>query len=124
MHGNIVKENNMNKNLNNDQEVNNSVFLMGTITKNPELKEIKGGSALCSFTMATENKFEGKDGKTKTMNNYHSIKAWGKLAHACKDNYSEGARVKLRGKLKTSSFEKNGQKVYQTSVELLQIKPQ
>ncbi len=113
----------MNENLNNHQEVNNSVFLMGTITKSPDLKETVNGRSYCHFTVATKSTFQGTDGNEKSMNNYHNIQAWGKMAELCNENYRKGSKVKLRGKLKTSSYQKDGQKVIKTSVEVLKIQP-
>lgn len=104
------------------ENITNQVFLQGKITKAPELKKTENGNSMCNFTMATINEFKGLNGQTKKVNDYHFIKAWGKLAVLCQQNYEVGSEIKIKGKLKTSSYQKNGQKVFQTSVELQQIK--
>ena len=103
-------------------DINNQVFLQGSISKDLELTKTKGGNFLCSFSLATDDTYNDSDGETIKRTDWHQIKAWGKIAFAVHKNFSKGSMVKLKGKLKTSTYEKEGIKHYATSVEVFQIK--
>lgn len=103
-------------------EVNNQVFLQGSISNDLELIRTKGGNSLCSFSLATDDTYQDSDGKTVKQTDWHQVKAWGKVAHVVSKNFAKGSMVKIKGKLKTSTYQKDGVKMYATSVDLLQIK--
>jgi len=104
------------------ENITNQVFLQGTIDKEPQLKKTKQGSPYCSFSVKTEEPPKDPKKKNEKHLDWHKIKAWGKIAEEAAKNFRKGDAVKLKGKLKTSSFEKDGIKHYSTSVELQQIK--
>jgi single-strand DNA-binding protein len=105
------------------ENITNQVFLQGTIDKEPLLKKTKKGSSYCSFSVATEEPPKDPKKKNEKHIDWHKIKAWGKMAEEAAKNFRKGDLVKLKGKLKTSSFEKDGTKQYITSVELTHIRP-
>jgi len=103
-------------------DVTNQVFLQGTIGKRPIAQKTKGKGTFCAFSLATDEAFKDSDGETVKHTNWHQIKAWGKIATSVSKSYAKGDLVKLKGKLKTSTYEKDGMKMYNTSVELTHIK--
>jgi single-strand DNA-binding protein len=88
----------------------NKVFLMGNLTKDPELKYIPSGSAVTSFGMAINRKFKAKDGSMKDDVCFVNITVWGKTAENCNEYLSKGSPVFVEGRLQYRSYEKDGQK--------------
>jgi single-strand DNA-binding protein len=113
----------MNSNKPAPENITNQVFLQGTIDKEPQLKRTKQGSSYCSFSIATEETSKNANKKNQKLFYWHHIKAWGSIAEEAAKNFKKGDVVKLKGKLKTSSYEKNGAKKYDTSVVLTHIRP-
>ncbi len=104
------------------ENITNQVFLQGTIDNEPVLKKTKQGSPYCSFSVKTEEPPKDPKKKNEKHLDWHKIKAWGKIAEEAAKNFKKGDVVKLKGKLKTSSYELNGAKKYDTSVVLTHIK--
>ncbi len=84
----------------------NKVTLIGNLTKDPELKYIQQGNAVCTFGLATNRSWlpsEGSERREETE--YHRLVAWGKLAELCSQLLSKGRKVYIEGRLQTRSWE-------------------
>ena len=93
----------------------NKVCLIGNIGKSPEYKEFPNGNLL-SFSVATTESFKDKKGDWVKNTEWHNISLWGKSAYYYAEKLNKGNRVYVEGKLKTDSYEKDGQKKYITKV--------
>jgi len=92
----------------------NRVTLFGRLGKDPELKQA-GGTSILKFSLATsERKKQGEQWIDHTE--WHSVVVFGKRAEALSRLLAKGSRVLVEGKLRTSSWEKDGQKQYKTEV--------
>jgi single-strand DNA-binding protein len=90
----------------------NNVCLIGRLTRNPEVRETAGGTAVCNFTLAIDDGW-GENKKT----NYIPVLAFGKTAENCGKFLAKGKQCAVTGKIQTGSFEKkDGTKVYTTDV--------
>ena len=89
----------------------NKVILVGGLGKDPEMKYTSSGKAVCNFSIATDEFYNGEK-KTE----WHRIVAWGKTAELCGQYLSKGSKVGIDGKLTTRSWEQNGEKKYMTEV--------
>ena len=94
----------------------NKVILIGNLGKDPELRRTQSGTAVVSFSMATTEKFKGKDGQQKEETEWHNCTAWNKSAEILAQYLKKGSSVYIEGKLKTRSWEDNGVKKYATDV--------
>ena len=94
----------------------NKVILVGNLGKDPELRRTQSGTAVVSFSMATTEKFKGKDGQQKEETEWHNCTAWNKSAEILAQYLKKGSSVYIEGKLKTRSWEDNGVKKYATDV--------
>jgi single-strand DNA-binding protein len=84
----------------------NKVTLIGNLTKDPELKYIQQGNAVCTFGLATNRSWlpsEGSERREETE--YHRLVAWGKLAELCSQLLTKGRKVYIEGRLQTRSWE-------------------
>ncbi|MBI4379257.1 MAG: single-stranded DNA-binding protein [Nitrospinae bacterium] len=88
----------------------NKVFLMGNLTRDPELRYTPGGSAVASFGLAVNRKFkQGEETKEETC--FVDITVWGKQAENCAEYLTKGRGVLVEGRLSYRSWEtEEGQK--------------
>ena len=76
----------------------NKVILVGNLGKKPELRYTPGGQAVANFTLATNERFGGKDGQeAKERTEWHRIVVWGRTAENCGQYLDKGIRHPLRG---------------------------
>ncbi len=94
----------------------NKVMLIGNLTKDPEVKFTGQGTAVASFSVATDESYKGKDGKKVEKAEFHNITAWGKLAELCGEYCQKGSQVYIEGRLNTDKVEKDGVTKYYTKV--------
>lgn len=94
----------------------NRVILMGRLGSDPESKALKGGP-LCKFSIATSEKYTGRDREKHEVVEWHNISVFGKFAEPCMKYLSKGSKVLIEGKLKTRSWTtENGEKRFQTVI--------
>ena len=89
----------------------NKVHLIGNLTRDPELRYTQSGKAVARFTLAINEGY----GENKRAD-FPTIIVWGKTAETIGNNLCKGSKVAVNGKITTSSYEKNGQKIYTTEV--------
>ena len=81
----------------------NTVILVGRLTRDPELKFLQSGKAVCKFTLAVDKPFGDKEA------DFIPIVVWQKLAETCANHLSKGRLVAVAGRLQIRSYEKDGQ---------------
>lgn len=82
----------------------NKVILIGRLTKDPELKEIKDGSTqFCKFSLAVNNGHINENGERDV--DFIPVIIWGKQAIVFANYMKKGSLVSITGKLKIRSFE-------------------
>jgi single-strand DNA-binding protein len=94
----------------------NRVTLLGNVGKNPEVRAAPSGSIIANFSIATTDRYKDKAGEWKESTDWHNIASFGKLAEIVRDYVHKGSPVYVEGKLRTRSWEKDGQKQYRTEV--------
>ena len=83
----------------------NKVILIGNLGSDPELRSTPGGSSVASFTLATNESWNDKEGTRQERTEWHRIVAWGKLAEICSQYLRKGKQVYIEGRLTTRSWE-------------------
>lgn len=78
----------------------NKVILVGTVTRAAELRYLPTGTAVCGFTVTTEENFTDKQGNARTMTHRQPVVQWGKNAEALVKTIIPGVLVCVQGKLK------------------------
>jgi single-strand DNA-binding protein len=94
----------------------NKVMQIGNLTKDPELKTLPNGSAVCNFDIAMNEKWKDKQGQLQERTEYSRIVVWGKQAESSAKFLSKGSSVFVEGKMSTRNYDKDGTKVYITEV--------
>ena len=83
----------------------NKVILVGNLGRDPEVRYTKAGQAVASFSLATSERWTGKDGNKEEKTEWHRIVAWGKLGEICGEYLSKGKQVYIEGRLQTREWE-------------------
>lgn len=95
----------------------NKATILGVLGRNPEVKYAGNGNAICTLSVATNEQWKDKaTGEQKESTEWHSVKIFGRLAEVAGEYLTKGARVYLEGKIKTESWEKDGEKKYKTVI--------
>lgn len=89
----------------------NKVILIGRLTRDPELKYTPNGTAVATFTLAVNRKFN------RDETDFIDIVAWRGLAENCANYLGKGRMAAVEGRLQVRTFEgKDGQKRKATEV--------
>lgn len=95
----------------------NKVFLIGNLTKDPELKALPSGVKVCNMGLATNRFSKDKDGNRQEVVEYHNITAFARLGELCNQYLKKGRQIYVEGRLQTRSWDgQDGQKRYRTEV--------
>ncbi|MCX5680385.1 MAG: single-stranded DNA-binding protein [Candidatus Omnitrophica bacterium] len=95
----------------------NKVFLIGNLTRDPELRYIPSGSAVATFTVAVNRVFNTQAGEKKEQVSFIRVVVWGRRAEVCGEYLSKGSPVFVEGRLQSRDWEtQDGQKRSTTEV--------
>lgn len=83
----------------------NKVILIGNLGADPEVRYTQDGTAAASFTVATTERWKGKDGQMQEQTEWHRVTAWRRLAEICGEYLAKGSRVYIEGKLQTRKWQ-------------------
>ena len=101
----------------------NQTVLVGRLGKDPEIRYLASGQAMCKFSLATSEKYK-RDGEEKESTAWHNIVVWGSLGEAADESFTKGNEVIVIGKTNTRSWEdKDGNKRTTTEVTATHIGP-
>ncbi len=99
------------------KNINNYTQLIGRVGKSVDLKEFETGNKKASFSLATNESYNDKNGKKVEKTYWHNIIAWGNVAGWMKDSLDKGDRVLVQGKLTHRKYENtNGEARYITEI--------
>lgn len=93
----------------------NHIFIIGNLTKDPELRHTQDGTAVCGFTVAVNRK--------KTQNNqdpgadFFNVNVWRNLGENCHRFLEKGKKVAVTGRISLRTWEKDGK--HGASLEVL-----
>lgn len=108
----------------------NKAIIVGNLGKDPEVKFLINGDAVCSFSIATTDSWKDKEGQKQEKTEWHNIVMYRKLAEIAGEYLKKGSPVYVEGALQTRKWtNKEGQERYTTeivanSMQMLGGKPQ
>lgn len=97
----------------------NSVNLTGRLVADPELRYSASGTAFANSTIAVQRNFKNQQGEYES--DFIRLTASGKRAETFANYFHKGSLLGISGEIRTGSYEKNGQKVYTTDVNINQL---
>lgn len=93
----------------------NKVFLIGRLTKDPDIRYTGSNIAVASFTLAVDRSFTNQNGEVDA--DFIKITVWRKQAENVGKYLKKGSQIAVDGRIQTGSYDDpNGQKVYTTEV--------
>jgi len=94
----------------------NKVILIGNLGRDPELRLIPNGTAVCNFSIATTERWT-KNGEKQERTEWHNIVSWDRTAEIAGEYLRKGSRVAIEGKLQTREWtDKSDVKRYTTEI--------
>ena len=96
----------------------NRVTLLGHAGRDPEIRNLQNGGKAASFTLATTEKWKGKDGKPAESTEWHRIVVYGPTVEAVEKMLRKGDAVLVEGRIATRDYrDKDGNE--RTIVEIV-----
>lgn len=95
----------------------NKVMLIGNLGKDPEVRYTTSGTPVASFSLATSERFKGKNGDWEEKTEWHNVILWGRLAEIAGEYLGKGKTVYIEGRLQTRKWQdREGKDRYTTEV--------
>jgi single-strand DNA-binding protein len=96
----------------------NKVILIGNLGKDPEVRYMPSGSAICNLRLATTRNWKNKDsGERQEETEWHSVALFDRLAEIAGEYLKKGRPVYIEGRLRTRKWtDKDGQERYTTEI--------
>lgn len=96
----------------------NKVILVGTLGRDPEVRYMPSGGAICNLNIATNESWKDKQtGQMQERTEWHRIVAFNRLAEIMGEYLNKGSQVYIEGKLQTRKWQdKDGQDRYTTEI--------
>ncbi|MDA1028897.1 MAG: single-stranded DNA-binding protein [Bacteroidetes bacterium] len=100
----------------------NKVILVGNLGKDPELRYTGSGTAVCNFTLATNESYKDTNGETVEKTEWHNMVVWSRLAEICNEYLKKGSQAYFEGAIQTRSYEdKDGNTKYITEIKVKEM---
>ena len=97
----------------------NRVILIGNLGRDPEIRYTQGGEPIANFSLATSERWTGKDGQKQERTEWHRVEVFGKTAQVVRDYCSKGKQVYLEGSIHYDEWtDKDGNKRNTTKIRV------
>jgi single-strand DNA-binding protein len=96
----------------------NKITIVGYLGRDPELRHIPSGNAVCNFSIATTEKRGNEESTT-----WFRVTVWGKQGENCNEYLKKGSQVYVEGRLRQEEYtDRDGQKRYNLEVNASDVK--
>lgn len=82
----------------------NKVTLLGNLGRDPELRYMQNGEAVCNFSLATSESYKSKSGERVTKTEWHNVTLYRKLAEIAGQYLVKGSQIYLEGKIQSRKY--------------------
>ena len=102
----------------------NYVTFIGNLTDDPELRYTQGGTPVTTIRLASNRRWNDRDGQQQEETTYLNVTCWRDMAENVAESLHKGDRALAIGRLKVRSYEnREGQTVWTTEIEADEIAP-
>ena len=105
----------------------NKTYILGNLTKDPELKSLPNGTKVCNFSLATNRTFKDANGAKQENVEYHNVVMFARQAEVAGQYLKKGQSCLIEGRIQTRSWDdpNGGGKKYRTEIiaESMQMGP-
>ena len=88
----------------------NRVFIIGNLTRDPEVRYVPSGTAVSDLRLATSRKYRTASGEEREETCYVDVVVWGRQAETCGEYLKKGSPLLVEGRLQYDEWEKEGQR--------------
>lgn len=88
----------------------NHVFLMGNLTRDPDVRQTPSGLAVADLGLAVNERHRSKDGKDVEETCFADVVVWGRQAETCGEYLRKGSAVLVEGRLQFDQWEDKGER--------------
>jgi len=85
----------------------NKVFLVGNLTRDPELRYTPQGTAVTTLRIASNRSFKDKTGQAQKDTCFVNVVVWAQMAEVCNQYLQKGRQVLVEGRLQSRSWKNN-----------------
>lgn len=82
----------------------NKIIIVGNLGKDPELRYTPQGTAVCSFTMATNERRRDKGGEHQDVTTWFRVTLWGNQAETASKYLTKSSPVYIEGRLRIEEW--------------------
>ena len=83
----------------------NKVFLIGNLTRPPELRYTPSGTAVADVRLAVNRSYTTQSGEKREATCFLTVVVWGKQAESCGEYLDKGSPILVEGRLQTREWE-------------------
>ena len=95
----------------------NKVILIGTLGRDPEVRNLPSGEAVANISLATNSKYKNRNGEMVEETEWHRVTFFGRLAEIAGQYLKKGGSVYVEGRLKTRKYtDQSGIEKYATDI--------
>ena len=94
----------------------NKAIIMGRMVADPELRKTESGISSCRFSVAIQEDYKNKNG-TRDVDFIVCV-AWRQTAEFISRYFKKGQPILIDGKLKSRTYDKEGQKYFETYIKV------
>jgi single-stranded DNA-binding protein len=96
----------------------NKVILIGRLGRDPEVRYMPNGEAVCNFSVATSESWKDQSGQRQERTEWHNVTMYRKLAEIAGKYLTKGSQVYLEGKIQSRKYQgKDG--IERTAYEII-----
>jgi single-strand DNA-binding protein len=85
----------------------NKVFIVGNLTRDPELRYTPQGTAVTTLRVAINTPFKDKNGQLQRDTCFINVVVWGQMAEVCNQYLQKGRQIFVEGRLISRSWQDN-----------------
>jgi len=95
----------------------NKAIIIGNLGKDPELRSMPNGKAVCNMVVATSEKWKDQSGQAQEKTEWHKISLFDRIAEVAAEYLHKGSKVYLEGKITTRKWQdQDGNDRYSTEI--------
>ena len=83
----------------------NKVILIGRLGRDPEVRYMPNGEAVCNFSVATSEKYTDKNGQRQKSTEWHNVTMYRKLAEIAGQYLKKGSLVYIEGRIQSRKYQ-------------------
>ena len=102
----------------------NTVTLVGNLTRDPELRYTTGGRGVASFGLAVNRRYQ-VNGEWQEQTSFFNVVCWGQLGENAAATLTKGAHLQIEGEIRTREYTQkvgNGKKATEMKKSITEIR--